>query len=167
MMQEYIDLFLNFISENGSWAAPLIGLMAFFESIFLIGLIMPASVILVTTGALVGAGALNLWPITIAASVGCFLGDNVSYYVGRRVRPGLFQSVAYKKHRNIILRSYLLFQKYGIYAVFMGRFLGPLRSTVPTVAGLLRVPIVKFQIANFCSAVLWPILYMLPGIIIV
>ncbi|MDO5667715.1 MAG: DedA family protein [Alcaligenaceae bacterium] len=166
-MEEYIDLFLNFISENESWAPPLIGLMAFLESIFLIGLIMPATVIMVATGALIGAEALELLPITIAASIGCFLGDNVSYYVGRKVRPGLVKTELFRKHRNIILRSHLLFRKYGIYAVFLGRFLGPLRSTVPTVAGVLRVPIIKFQIANFCSAIIWPPLYMLPGIVII
>lgn len=167
MIQEYTDLLLSFISENKFWAPPIIGIMAFFESIFLIGLVMPATVILVATGALIGAGALDLLPITITASIGCFLGDNLSYYVGTKVRPGLFRSAAYKKHRNIILRSHLLFQKYGIYAVFVGRFLGPLRSTVPTVAGVLRVPIVKFQIANLCSAILWPPLYMLPGILVI
>lgn len=166
-MQEYIDLFLNFISENESWAPPLIGLMAFLESLFIIGLMTPATVILVATGALIGAEALDLLPITIAASIGCFLGDNVSYYIGRKARPGLVRTALFRKHRNIILRSHLLFRKYGIYAVFIGRFLGPLRSTVPTVAGVLRVPIIKFQIANISSAIIWPPLYMLPGIVVI
>lgn len=166
-MQEYIDLFLNFISENESWAAPMIGLIAFLESIFIIGLIMPATVIMVATGALVGADALSLTPILIGATLGCFLGDSTSYYIGFKSRPGLRRSKIYCKHRNIILRARLLFRKYGLYAVFLGRFMGPLRSTVPTVAGVLRVPIFKFQIANICSAIIWPPLYMLPGILVV
>ncbi|HZJ96987.1 MAG TPA: DedA family protein [Oligella sp.] len=166
-MQEYIDLFLNFISENESWAPPLIGLMAFLESLFVIGLIMPATVILIATGALVGADALGMMPVMIGASVGCFLGDNVSYYIGQKSRPTLRRSGIYQKHRNLILRAHLLFRKYGAYAVFLGRFMGPLRSTVPTVAGFLKVPLLKFQIANFCSAIIWPPLYMLPGILVV
>ncbi len=166
-MQEYIDLFLNFISENESWAAPLIGLMAFLESLFIIGLVMPATVIMIATGAIIGAGVLSPIPILISASIGCFLGDNVSYYIGRKTRPGLRRSAIYQKHRNIILRAHLLFRKYGAYAVFLGRFMGPLRSTVPTVAGILKVPLLKFQIANFCSALIWPPLYMLPGILVV
>lgn len=166
-MQEYIDLFLNFISENESWAAPMIGLMAFLESLFVIGLIMPATVIMLATGALVGAEVLSPIPIMVGATLGCFLGDNVSYYLGQKIRPGMTKSTLYRKHRNIILRAHLLFRKYGVYAVFLGRFMGPLRSTVPTVAGILRVPLFKFQIANFCSAVIWPPLYMLPGILVV
>ncbi|WP_432784588.1 Inner membrane protein YabI [Oligella sp. MSHR50489EDL] len=165
-MQEYIDLFLNFIAENKAWAPPLLGFVAFLESLFMIGLFVPATVILVAAGALIGADALPFWPISIAATIGCFLGDNVSYYIGRKARFGLLNSVIYKKHRNLILRSHLLFRKFGVYAVFFGRFLGPLRSTVATVAGILRVPFFKFQIANFSSAVIWPPLYMLPGIAI-
>ncbi len=166
-MQEYIDLFLNFISENESWAAPLIGLMAFLESLFVIGLIMPATVIMIATGALIGAEALSPLPILIGASIGCFLGDNTSYFIGRKIRPGLRRSAVFQKHRNLILRAHLLFRKYGAYAVFLGRFMGPLRSTVPTVAGILRAPLLKFQIANLCSALIWPPLYVLPGILVV
>ena len=110
MIQEYTDLLLSFISENKFWAPPIIGIMAFFESIFLIGLIMPATVILVATGALIGAGALDLLPIDITASIGCFQGDNVSYYVGSKVRPGLFRSGIYKKHRNIIYARIFYFK---------------------------------------------------------
>ncbi|PMC16965.1 DedA family protein [Oligella urethralis] len=165
-MQEYIDLFLNFIAQNKAWAPPLIGMVALLESIFVIGLLMPATVILVATGALIGADALPFWPISVAASIGCFLGDNISYTIGRKVRPGLLHARIYQRYRNVILRSHLLFRKFGICAVFFGRFLGPLRSSVPTVAGVLRVPFYKFQLANFCSAVIWPPLYMLPGIAI-
>jgi membrane protein DedA with SNARE-associated domain len=40
-------------------------------------------------------------------------------------------------------------------AVFIGRFFGPLRASVPVAAGVLRMPYWTFQIANFCSAFVW------------
>lgn len=166
-MQEYVDLFLAFIEENEVWAAPLVGLLAFLESIFAIGMLMPATVIMIAVGALIGAESLSFYPIVIAASIGCFLGDNVSYYIGIKVRPNLRKLRVYQRHRRNILKAHKLFKRYGAYAVFFGRFLGPLRSTVPTVAGVLRVPMLPFQIANISSAILWPPLYLLPGILAV
>ncbi|MEO1720391.1 MAG: VTT domain-containing protein, partial [Pseudomonadota bacterium] len=47
------------------------------------------------------------------------------------------------------------FAKYGVWAIVLGRFSGPLRATVPVVAGATQMNHVKFQIANWLSAVLW------------
>ncbi len=40
-------------------------------------------------------------------------------------------------------------------AIFIGRFFGPLRASVPLIAGILEMPIIPFQIANFSSAFIW------------
>jgi membrane protein DedA with SNARE-associated domain len=37
----------------------------------------------------------------------------------------------------------------------VGRFLGPLRASVPLVAGILAMPYGPFQLANFASAFVW------------
>ena len=39
--------------------------------------------------------------------------------------------------------------------IFIGRFSGPLRATVPLVAGIFSMPFWRFQFANFTSAFLW------------
>ena len=40
-------------------------------------------------------------------------------------------------------------------AIFIGRFSGPLRASVPIVAGVLGMPYRTFQLANFSSAFVW------------
>jgi len=42
-----------------------------------------------------------------------------------------------------------------VMAIFIGRFFGPLRASVPLVAGIFRMQFVQFQIANFTSAFVW------------
>ena len=43
----------------------------------------------------------------------------------------------------------------GVFAIFIGRFFGPLRASVPLVAGIFEMPWWPFQIANFTSAFVW------------
>ena len=46
-------------------------------------------------------------------------------------------------------------KRWGVLAIFIGRFFGPLRASVPLVAGIFRMPFLQFQIANFTSAFVW------------
>ena len=46
-------------------------------------------------------------------------------------------------------------EKWGIPGIFIGRFFGPLRASVPLIAGILEMHYWKFQIANFTSAFVW------------
>ena len=46
-------------------------------------------------------------------------------------------------------------KKWGILAIFIGRFFGPLRASVPLVAGIFEMPYWRFQFANFTSAFVW------------
>ena len=46
-------------------------------------------------------------------------------------------------------------KKWGIPGIFIGRFFGPLRASVPLVAGIFEMPFWRFQVANVTSALLW------------
>jgi membrane protein DedA with SNARE-associated domain len=39
--------------------------------------------------------------------------------------------------------------------IFIGRFSGPLRASVPLVAGIFEMPYWRFQFANVTSALVW------------
>ena len=51
-------------------------------------------------------------------------------------------------------------------AIFIGRFFGPLRASVPLVAGIFRMPYWPFQLANFSSAFLWAFVLLTMGDIV-
>jgi membrane protein DedA with SNARE-associated domain len=46
-------------------------------------------------------------------------------------------------------------RKWGPLGIFIGRFSGPLRASVPLVAGVFAMPYWRFQFANFTSAFVW------------
>ncbi len=162
-MQEYINLLNNFIVANQAWAGPVIFLLTFGESMLIIGLVIPATAILVATGGLIGAGTLSPWPILIWGIAGAIIGDAVSYYIGRWLGWDITKKPMFANYRPFFVKARLFFKKYGTLSVFLGRFLGPIRSTIPAVAGIMGLDHIKFQIANITSAVLWLPVMLSPG----
>ena len=59
------------------------------------------------------------------------------------------------RHPDLIPRGEAFMKKWGVLGIFIGRFFGPLRASVPLVAGIFEMPYWRFQFANFTSAVVW------------
>lgn len=162
-MQHYIDLINQFISDHQSWAAVIIGLLCVGESMLIVGILIPATATLIFTGALVGAGTLHWAPILTAGILGSIIGDSISYAIGRWLGWDITKKPMLARYRGVFVATRKFFDKHGTLSIFLGRFMGPIRSTIPTVAGIMEVPRVKFQIANITSAILWVPVMLAPG----
>ncbi|AWB33350.1 DedA family protein [Orrella marina] len=162
-MQEYLDQIQLFIQTNQVWAGPIIGLLTFGESLLIVGVLIPATTLLFFAGGLVGSGTLEPMPLLVWGSLGAILGDAASYALGRWTGPSLLRWKILKRHRTSVARARLFFYRYGFMAVFVGRFLGPLRSTVPAVAGVMGMSHWRFQIANITSSIAWVPALLAPG----
>ena len=95
------------------------------------------------------AGALNFWPIWIAGSLGAALGDWLSYWIGRKLEYRVQHIWPLSRHPDLIPKGEAFVKKWGVLGIFIGRFFGPLRASVPLVAGIFEMPFWRFQIANF------------------
>ena len=80
-LQEIADAVVAFVQANQAWAAPVAFALAFGESLAFISLILPSTVILVAIGGLLGASAIDIWPVVIAAGFGGSLGYAISYWI--------------------------------------------------------------------------------------
>ncbi|RFC88064.1 DedA family protein, partial [Klebsiella pneumoniae] len=58
-------------------------LVAFLESLALVGLILPGTVMMAGLGALIGGGEVNFWQAWLAGIVGCLLGDWICFSLGQ------------------------------------------------------------------------------------
>jgi membrane protein DedA with SNARE-associated domain len=162
-MESIISDLGQFISDHRVWAGPIVGIIAFGESLAIIGMFIPATPIMLAIGGLVGAGIVEPWPSIIGALIGAVIGDIVSYLLGWWLGRSIIHKWPLNKHRTGIARARLLFRRYGFSAVFLGRFFGPVRCTVPMVAGMMSMDQKRFQTANVLSAVVWAPLMFLPG----
>ncbi|MBV7481802.1 DedA family protein [Bordetella sp. BOR01] len=164
-MDAYIDRIGQFIQANQDWAGPITFLLTLGESLIILGLFIPATALMLLTGGLIGAGTLSPWNVLAWGIAGAIVGDALSYGLGRLLGPGLLRRWPFSTQRTAVARARLFFYRYGFASVLIGRFLGPIRSTIPTVAGVMGMNQVRFQTANVLSALAWLPLMLAPGFI--
>jgi len=162
-VQSFIDQSVCFIENHQAWAGVVVGLLAFGESLILIGILLPGTIVLMIVGGLVGAGIIEPLPVLLGAMVGAALGDTISYLLGLWLGRGVVHKWPLNRFRREIARARLFFRRYGFAAIFFGRFFGPLRATVPLVAGMMGMNRRRFQLANVLSAILWAPMVLSPG----
>ena len=72
-------MLLDVIRAHQSWAPFIVGALAFAESLAVVSLLVPSTVLLLGIGALVGANGLEFWPVWLGAAISAILGDWLSY----------------------------------------------------------------------------------------
>jgi membrane protein DedA with SNARE-associated domain len=146
---------VDFVRTNQAWAVPVVFALAFGESLAFISLLIPAWGALVAIGALIGSSGIKFWPIWVSASLGAAFGDWLSYWIGLKLEHTVAHVWPLSRHPDLIPRGEAFMTKWGIPGIFIGRFFGPLRASVPLIAGIFEMPFWRFQLANFSSAFVW------------
>ncbi|MFE6281512.1 DedA family protein [Streptomyces sp. NPDC057877] len=135
----------------------LVGLVIGLESL---GIPLPGEIILVSSALLASQhGEIDPVILGACATTGAIVGDSIGYAIGRKGgRPllawlgGRFPRHFSEAHIATAERS---FQKWGMWAVFFGRFVALLRIFAGPLAGVLRMPYWKFLTANVLGGILW------------
>ncbi|WSQ15412.1 DedA family protein [Streptomyces sp. NBC_01231] len=135
----------------------LVGLVIGLESL---GIPLPGEIILVSA-ALMSSQHAGIDPVILGAcaSLGAIIGDSIGYAIGRKGGRPLLAWLGKKFPRHFseghIATAERSFEKWGMWAVFFGRFVALLRIFAGPLAGVLRMPYWKFLIANVLGGILW------------
>lgn len=156
---------LNWISENPGWSGLIIFLVAWIESLVVIGIVLPGIFILFGIGAMIGLGALEFYPVWLAATLGAFLGDIISYFIGYRFKEHLADFWPFSRYPKMLDRGRDFFNRHGTKSVVAGRFIGPLRPVIPATAGMLAMRPRQFLAVAIPACILWAPAYLLPGML--
>ncbi|CAB3674864.1 DedA family protein [Achromobacter dolens] len=157
------ETLVDFARTHADWLAPLGFAFAFLKSLPLVALVIPGTALLLSIGAILGLGDSGFVPVWLAIAVGAALGDWVQYACGVWFGPSLTQSKPLRKRPELLHRSARFIQKWGVLSIVLCRFFGPLRATVPMIAGICGMRAAAFQVANWASAFLWAAALLLPG----
>lgn len=160
-----ISTLFAWIGANPGWAGVGVFLIAFFESLALVGLILPGAAMMFGIGAMVGTETLPLWPTLVWAAFGAIAGDGVSFWLGRRYHMQLKVRWPLRKHPELIQSATNFFYRHGGKSILLGRFVGPIRPVIPAVAGMLEMPTRRFIVFNVISGILWAPVYVFPGML--
>ncbi len=162
-MADYWEKLLGFMSENESYLLPLAFLISMAESIVGVSLFVPSTLILIAASTMLGASGADIAPLWLAAALGAAFGDWVSYGLGYFAGERLHGYWPLRNNRALLDRGHRFFERWGWASMFLARFMGPLRSFTPLVAGICRMPLLPFALAGLASAFLWASLVLLPG----
>lgn len=156
---------LTWVNANPHWGALIVFLVAFLESLVLIGILLPGIMILFGIGALIGLDVLDLLPVWVAASLGGFLGDTLSFALGYRYREHLLEMWPFSRYPAVMERGIRFFETHGVKSVVAGRFIGPLRPIIPAVVGIMRMPPSKFIAVDLAACIAWSPAFLVPGLL--
>src|SRR3569623_1004944 len=81
-LEEMVRGVVEVVRDHQVWAAPIVGVLAFCESLAFVSILIPAWSALIGIGALVGASDVKFWQVWVAAAIGASLGDWLSYWLG-------------------------------------------------------------------------------------
>lgn len=158
MVEGFVEDLLDEVARiGGGWLHVAAFLLAFGETAFLTDLLIPGEVGMVVIGAAGARGDEPLPTLIAAAALGATLGDSVGWVLGRTVAPRLIARYEWTR-RHVqpkVDRAHVYFERRGGAAVFLGRFVGALRSVVSVVAGMSGMPYRRFLPWNIAASVVW------------
>lgn len=166
LLEEYIQPLISWLHLNPKWALLATFLISLSESLAIIGSIIPGSITMTAIGVLAGAGVIRIDLTLIAAALGAVAGDGASYALGYIFSDRLTNIWPFRSHPNLINYGKDYFTRHGAASILIGRFVGPIRSIIPVIAGMMGMNWWHFLLANVLSAILWAIVYVAPGILI-
>jgi membrane protein DedA with SNARE-associated domain len=126
-----------------------------------LGIPLPGEIVLVSAALMSSHHDLAVNPIGVgvAAVIGAVVGDSIGYTVGRRFGMPLFDRLGRRFPRHFgpghVALAERLFSRWGVRAVFFGRFIALLRILAGPLAGALKMHYPRFLAANVSGAICW------------
>ncbi|GGO54304.1 membrane protein [Streptomyces daqingensis] len=135
----------------------LVGLVIGLESL---GIPLPGEIILVSSALLASQhGEIDPLVLGACATTGAIVGDSIGYAIGRRGGKPLLAWLGRKFPKHFgphhVATAERSFERWGMWAVFFGRFVALLRIFAGPLAGVLKMPYWKFATANVLGGIVW------------
>jgi len=154
-VDKLIEILQN--SENIAYLILFMGSMV--ETIIGLSFLFFGEVFFLAGGILASAGTLDIKKVIIVLYLGGIIGDNISYFIGRKYGIKLYETFSkYRLFKRIINKknydkgvSYFI--KKGPVSVFLARFMGPISWITPFISGVYNMNYKKFFIYNFFGVI--------------
>jgi membrane-associated protein len=155
----HLDVHLAQLSAAfGPWMYLILFLIIFAETGLVVTPFLPGDSLLFAVGALTTLDGANLsigvlWILLMLAA---FLGDNLNYYLGRKVGPKIFsREKSWLLNPKNLQKTQAFYEKHGARTVIYARFVPIIRTFAPFVAGVGRMPYRRFMLFSLSASILW------------
>lgn len=148
------------------WVYPILFAVIFAETGLIVTPFLPGDSLLFGIGALAAvdtSGTLNAPLMFVVLGVAAVLGNTVNYSVGRLIGPPAFSGRYRLLKVQYLRRTEEFFRRHGGRAVALSRFVPIVRTCMPFVAGVGRMPYARFQAYNIVGGFCWVLLFLCGG----
>jgi len=159
------DSYADAAGPLGPWIYLVLAALVFLETTALVGFVIHGELALLVGGVAAERGDASLPALIALVTAAAVAGDLVSLSVGRRLgRPFVARHGArVGLGAERLARVDGFFTRHGGKALFLGRFTGFLRATVPLVAGSSGLPARRLLPYSAASALLWTSVFTVIG----
>lgn len=156
--QLLIEHYLAFTGIVGIW------LILFCETGLFIGFFLPGGSLLFVAGVLASQHLLSLSALTIGSILAVFVGYQVGYWFGEKFGHWLHgRKDSWYFKQEYLVKAHDFYERHGIYAIIIGRFVPIVRTFAPIIAGIAQMPKRKYMMANLIGAIAWVLVFTLAG----
>ena len=169
----FIDLVLHLdkhlvelLAHFGPWTYVILFAIVFAETGLVVTPILPGDSLLFAVGALAAVdttGTLNAPFVSVLLAFAAVLGNTVNYSIGRAIGPRAFTGRVRFLKVDYLRRTEAFFVRYGALTIVVSRFMPIIRTFAPFVAGIGRMPYLRFQLSNIIGGVSWVMLLVWGG----
>jgi membrane-associated protein len=157
-----VDLFLHLdkhladiIGQYGGWTYAILFAVVFCETGLVVTPFLPGDSLLFAVGTFAGMGSLDVRVIVPLLLLATFLGDNVNYFIGKKIGRRAFSGELRFVKREYLTRTEAFYDRHGPRTVILARFVPIVRTFAPFVAGVGAMPYRRFIGYSLAGAVLW------------
>jgi membrane-associated protein len=146
------------IAAYGAWTYGILFAIIFVETGLVVMPFLPGDSLLFAAGAFCARPetGLNIHLLTLLLWIAGVLGDSINYAIGARLGPAVFSRPDSRLLRRAHLeRAQTFFLYYGGRAILLARFVPVVRTFVPFVAGVGRMPYPRFLAFNILGGFIW------------
>jgi membrane protein DedA with SNARE-associated domain len=133
-----------------------------FVGIESLGIPFPGETMVIVAATYAGAShRLTVWLIWLTAAAGAIIGDNIGFGIGHWGGYRLIRRYGHKVRLNDakLKVGRLIFERHGGKVVFFGRFVSVLRTYAAFLAGMTRMPYLRFLFFNAAGGIIWSGIY--------
>jgi len=136
------DIFMDF-STLESWGYLAVAFFAFGGSLFIVA----------AAGVFSFMGHMDLTIALTVATISNYLGDMFLFYLGKYQKKEI--KPYYAKHKRKIALATLIMRKYGVWAIFIQKFLYGIKTVVPLSMALAKYDFKKFGFYNVFASIVF------------
>jgi membrane-associated protein len=173
LLHWFIDVVLHLdkhlvqlLAQFGPWIYGILFLIIFAETGLVVTPFLPGDSLLFAVGALAAVdttGTLNAPLVSVLLAAAAILGNTVNYSIGRAIGPRAFSGRIRFLKVEYLHQTEAFFKRYGGMTIIISRFMPIIRTFAPFVAGIGRMPYIRFQAFNIAGGLSWVMLFIWGG----